>query len=338
MVEHGPRHCFEVGVEDLHELLLRHAVRDQRKAAEIAEPDHRADALHRMAVDLADKHVAAGVRADVGLEQRPRDIERRARLDCEGKSRQRARDLLQLIVVEPARHVGRAGEEDALQRIETRVANVGRSALRSDAVSSPPKRTMRAAYSVMPTSRNSSSSWNWSGSPVSSRLRSRGFIPAAEVVDRAPHVRFAFLVGAPSGKRLRFESRGTPDVAARAMPRVQRADDHVEATRRKPGVDDAPAEAVDQFLERHAAQSRSISHSSTPDRSRGGGRRRSGGRCFDDVGRRLRSISASGGTRGRRRDRPRDALAQCLRSCRTPNGCRGRSGSAHSLPPLRRAT
>jgi hypothetical protein len=44
----------------------------------------------------------------------------------------------------------------------------------SDAVSTPPKRTIRAAYSVMPASRNSSSNWNWSGSPVSSRRRNLG--------------------------------------------------------------------------------------------------------------------------------------------------------------------
>jgi hypothetical protein len=35
---------------------------------------------------------------------------------------------------------------------------------------------------------------------------------------------------------------------------MQRADDHVEAARGKSGRDDPPAEAVDELLERNAAQ------------------------------------------------------------------------------------
>ena len=105
-----------------------------------------------------------------------------------------------------------------------------------------------------PASRNSSSSRNCSGSPVSSRRRNAGSAELPEKVDRAPQVRLAFLAGAPPGKRLLFEALRTPDVAARTVPRMQRPDDHVEAARRKAGLHHAPAEPVDELLDRHAAQ------------------------------------------------------------------------------------
>jgi hypothetical protein len=53
-----------------------------------------------MAVDLADQHVAARIGAEIRLEQRPRDIERRARFHGQREAGEDACDLLQLPVVE----------------------------------------------------------------------------------------------------------------------------------------------------------------------------------------------------------------------------------------------
>ena len=252
--------------------------------------------------------------------------------------RQRLGDLLQLEIVEASRHVRRAGKEDALQRIELPVADGGESTLqrcRVDTAEADDSRGVFGHAGVAQLFEQLELERLARVEPPPQPWLST----AAQVVDRAPQVRRALVLGAPAGKRLRFESRGAPDVAARAVHRVQGTDDHVEATRRKTGIHEAPAEPVDQLLERYAPQPLLDEPIGESRKIEGRRRtRRSGRRCFDDVGRRLRSISASGGTHGRTHDRPRGALAQCLRACRTTNGCRGRSGSGRSLPPPRRAT
>ena len=145
VVQDRPRHRLEVRVEDLQQLLVRHAIRDIRIAAQ----DRKARSprgccfTERRSISPVSTWLA-GIGADVGLEQRARDIERRARFHGQGKVGQRLAHLLQVSLVEAARNVRRAGKEDALQRIESRVADEGGSPF-SEAVSAPPKGTMRAA-------------------------------------------------------------------------------------------------------------------------------------------------------------------------------------------------
>ena len=159
-----------------------------------------------MAVDLADQHVAPRVRADVGLEQRKRDIERRARLHREREMRQRLPHLPELIVIEPARHIGRAGEEDALQRVEPAVADDRRPALercRVDAAEAHDSRGVVGHPGVTQLLQQQKPE-RLAGVETPAQ---RCLAPAAKVVDRAPLVRFALLVAAPPGERLRLESR-----------------------------------------------------------------------------------------------------------------------------------
>jgi hypothetical protein len=247
-----PGHRLEIRVEDLQQLLVRHAIRDVRIAAQIAKPDHRADMLHRTPVDLAGEHMVAGIGTDVGLEQRARDIERRTRFHGKGKVGQRVDHLFQVSVVEAPWNVGRARKEDAPQRIEFSVASAAVPFFR-EAVSVRPKLTIRAAYSVIPASRNSSSNRNCSGSPVSSRRRKAGS-PELRGNRRASQVRLAFLAGAPPRKCLLFQPLRAPYVAACTVPRMQRPNDQARAARRKAGLHHAPAEPVEEILDRHAAQ------------------------------------------------------------------------------------
>jgi hypothetical protein len=70
IVEHRPRHDFEVGIEQLDERALRNATGHPGESAQVAKPDDGLDVLHRVAVDFPRQHASAGIGPEIGFEER----------------------------------------------------------------------------------------------------------------------------------------------------------------------------------------------------------------------------------------------------------------------------
>ena len=205
-----------------------------------------------MAVDLAGEDTPAGVRAEVGLEQRARDVQRRARLHRKRQVGNRGGDLLEVNVREAAGRVGCAREEDPLHRVElTFDGSSGAQDWRVLAVETHQARDV-FGHSLGAQLLEDGKIQRRAGVEPPAKP---GFTRGPQVVDGASHVGDAVLVAASPWKLLGLEPAGTPHVAARPVPRVQGSDRHVESARGKSRVDDAPAEAIDLLVERQALQS-----------------------------------------------------------------------------------
>ena len=196
---------------------------------------------------------SSGVGAEIGFQQRAGDVERRARLHGQRQIGQRVGHLFQVPVVEASRHVGRGGEEDALQRVRARRildAHVVARQPRVAAVEADQPRDVIGHPGLAQVGEHREVVRR-AGVEAAAQPHLAG---PAKQVDRTAQVRFALILAAPAGKFAGRQPIGAPRVAACAMPGVQRSHQHVESARRNPGFHHAPAEPVDLLFERQAAQ------------------------------------------------------------------------------------